>query len=362
MRFHEMLLRQRQQLLDQWSRQVEADLPSRALDRAELVDHMPLFLDEMTAELCPEPSTLPAPGRGSAASHGEQRLRLGFNVGEVVHEYGVLHTTILRVAEELGVCVTVADHTAIVGCINGGMQIALSEYVAQRDRELQRQASEHLGFVAHELRGPLSGARIACDLLREEMDGSRLVEMLDRSLKRSAWLVDSALTQAWLKLGIEPRLEPIDVRGLLGELQLEASLEAERKGVEIAIDVARDLRVNADPRLLRSAVSNILRNAIKFTQPKTTVAMRSMLREGRFTVEVEDECGGLPPGKAEELFSPTVQRGQDRTGFGLGLAIARQAVAAHDGIITIRDVPQRGCVFAIELPAPAVPTSAARRA
>jgi signal transduction histidine kinase len=345
-----MLLRQRQQLLDRWSRQVEADLQSHALERAELVDHMPRFLDEMTADLCPGAAAPSAAGGGSAAEHGEQRLRLGFNVGEVVHEYGTLHKTILVLAEELGVAITLREHAAVVGRITAGTSAAISQYVAQRDQELQRQASEHLGFVAHELRGPLSGARIACDLLRDKLHADRLVEMLDRSLKRSAWLVDSALTQAWLKLGIEPRLEPVDVRALFAELQSEMSLEGERKRVDIVISVASNLRVNADPRLLRSAVSNILRNAIKFTQPSTTVTMRSMLRAGRFTVEVEDQCGGLPPGKAEELFAPTVQRGQDRSGFGLGLAIARQAVAAHDGIITIRDLPAKGCVFVIELP------------
>ena len=57
--------------------------------------------------------------------------------------------------------------------------------------------------------------------------------------------------------------------------------------------------------------------------------------------------------KVDDLFAPLVQRGENRSGFGLGLAIARQAVEAQGGIIKVRDVPGDGCVFSIELPQPA---------
>jgi signal transduction histidine kinase len=76
----------------------------------------------------------------------------------------------------------------------------------------------------------------------------------------------------------------------------------------------------------------------------------------RVLIEVEDECGGLPPGKAEELFLQFEQRGVDRTGLGLGLSISRRSVEADGGEIHVRDLPGVGCVFAIDLPrlAPAV--------
>jgi signal transduction histidine kinase len=67
-------------------------------------------------------------------------------------------------------------------------------------------------------------------------------------------------------------------------------------------------------------------------------------------IEVADECGGLPPGKADELFRRFEQRGFDRTGLGLGLWISRRSVEADDGEIRVRDVPPVGCVFTIDLP------------
>jgi signal transduction histidine kinase len=67
-------------------------------------------------------------------------------------------------------------------------------------------------------------------------------------------------------------------------------------------------------------------------------------------VEVEDECGGLPPGKAAELFRPFQQAGSDRTGLGLGLSITRKSIEANGGLVRVRDIPGTGCVFTIDLP------------
>jgi len=67
-------------------------------------------------------------------------------------------------------------------------------------------------------------------------------------------------------------------------------------------------------------------------------------------IEVEDECGGLPRGNAEDLFRPFEQRSQDRSGVGLGLAIARESVETNGGLIRARNLPGKGCVFTIDLP------------
>jgi len=70
----------------------------------------------------------------------------------------------------------------------------------------------------------------------------------------------------------------------------------------------------------------------------------------RVLIDVADECGGFPPGNAQELFQPFTQRATDRTGLGLGLAIARRAVKANRGKLYMRNLPGTGCIFTIDLP------------
>jgi signal transduction histidine kinase len=108
--------------------------------------------------------------------------------------------------------------------------------------------------------------------------------------------------------------------------------------------------VEGDRQVLAAAVSNLLQNAFKFTRSGGTVTLRTSATQERVLIEVEDECGGLPPGKAEELFEPFEQRGTDRTGIGLGLSICRKAAKASAGELLVRDRPGKGCIFALELP------------
>jgi hypothetical protein len=70
----------------------------------------------------------------------------------------------------------------------------------------------------------------------------------------------------------------------------------------------------------------------------------------RVLFEIEDECGGLPPGKIDDLFIPFKQRGADRSGVGLGLSICLKAAKANGGEIHVRDLPGKGCVFTLDLP------------
>ncbi len=333
-----------------WGNRIKGLIASASLPRAELLDHMPAFVDELIQALYPEAVPLP-PMSARPEQHGEQRLGLGFDVAEVVREYGMLHECILEIAAEAGLAVDRREEALVVKWLNAGIADAVSQYVKQRDLELQRQHSEHLGFIAHELRNPLGSARLAFERLRrKELAASRTVDILDRGLRRTSEMIDSVLSHASLKMGVVPRTTSVALRPFLQEIEADAGAEALDKGIQTVVSAPEDLVIEADPRLLRSAVSNLLHNALKFSCDQSTVTVSAGRAEGRVSIEVTDACGGLPPGKVEELFDPLVQRGENRTGFGLGLGIALQAAEAHNGTIKVRDMPGKGCTFVVDLP------------
>jgi signal transduction histidine kinase len=317
---------------------------------------MPQFVDELIRALHPEALPLP-PSSGNAEEHGAQRFRLGFDVAEVAREYGLLHECILDIAEQEGAQITVRDERVIAKWLNMGLVDAISQHVAQRDAEAERQTSQHIGFIAHELRNPLGLALMAFRRLRrQELEGGgRWVDSVERNLVRTADLIDNTLNQVALKLGVEPRAEHVDLDALLRELERDLEAEAHAKRIHVVTSVEAGLVLVADPRLLRSAASNLLHNALKFSHDGSTVTVTAKRVPNFVTIEVADGCHGLPPGRAEELFTPFIQRGENRAGYGLGLAIALQAAKAHNGTITVENMPDTGCVFRITLPTPASP-------
>jgi signal transduction histidine kinase len=333
-----------------WSAKIRAAV-GEALSTAELLDHIPAFVDEIIAALYPGAVPLHV-SSGNAGEHGAQRLRLQFNVAEVVREYGLLHECIIELAREHDVQIDLAEQQVIGKWLNTGIADAIDQYVKRRDTELERRTSEHLGFIAHELRNPLSAARAAAQGLRRKTNGDseRVADLLERSLRRSADMIDNALSHASLKLGADPNVETIAVGDLLRDIEEDAGTEAQARAIALAVDAPAGATITGDPRLLRSAIFNLVQNALKFSRPRTHVTLRAERAADALTIEIADECGGLPPGKIEDLFAPLVQRGANRSGFGLGLSIARQAVEAHGGTIGVRDVPGAGCVFTIRLP------------
>jgi signal transduction histidine kinase len=137
----------------------------------------------------------------------------------------------------------------------------------------------------------------------------------------------------------------------MNDIAIAGSLQAECRGLQFTIEaIDSTVSIDVDPQLLTSAVMNLVNNACKFTHAGGRVVVRAPHKNGRVRIEVQDECGGIPDSNGD-LFQPFAeQRGNDRTGLGLGLSIARKAVRAHGGDISTRNMPGVGCVFVIELP------------
>jgi signal transduction histidine kinase len=357
MALHDVIARKRSEVMQRWKVQVQGALAPENMPALELVDHIPAFVDEIVVALKSDSAVssvdaLLAESR-TAAGHGGQRLRLGFSIDSVVREYGALRDAIVGTARDEDAEISFQELQVLFDCIVNGIAYAVTEYARQRDAELLRQGNEHFAFIAHELRNPLSSATVAFELLKNGGQlpaESRSVEALERSLRRTNELIDQTLQIARVASGIQLRRQWTTLRPLFEDVALEAVSEAEARGVELRVTIEEDDRICIDIRLVRSALGNLVRNGVKYTSSGSMVELRGKVSNGRAFIKVEDCCGGLPPGKVEEAFAPFVRLDSGQSGFGLGLAIAKQAVEAHGGSIRVQNLPGKGCIFVLELP------------
>ena len=105
-----------------------------------------------------------------------------------------------------------------------------------------------------------------------------------------------------------------------------------------------------DRHMMSAAVGNLLQNAFKFTHRHSAVSLEAYAAGDRVRIDTKDQCGGLPQGFVDAMFLPFTQGSDDKSGLGLGLSIARRTIEAHEGLLSVRDLPGVGCVFTIDLP------------
>jgi signal transduction histidine kinase len=370
---HEFLEANRSDLIARCRAKV-AQRPAPRPTAQELEHGIPMFLGQLIEtlrfETVPEDSEggnaagrsglhnrrryVPAELASSAAKHGQELLRHGYTVDQV---YGDLCQAVTELAIEKKATVTAEEFHTLNRCLDDAIADAVTEFGWQRDQLISdissRATNERLGFLAHELRNFLNTAILSFAAIKRGQVGleGSTAAVLDRSLVGLGGLIDGALAEVRLAGGAQSQLDYVAVDRFITDVKVAASLEAKAKGCTFTVfPVERELAVHADRSMLFSAVSNVLQNAFKFTRPHTHVSLKAFGAGDRVLIEVKDQCGGLPEGKAEAMFVAFAQIHTDRSGLGLGLSIARRAVEASGGKLSARDMLGEGCVFTIDLP------------
>jgi signal transduction histidine kinase len=322
----------------------------------ELEHGLPLFLSQLSETLrlrsTAEPFSSTAIAN-SAGKHGGEALSKNFSVAQLVHDYGDLCQAITETADVKHVEISAKDFQTLNACLDDAIAGAVTEFSRQREEALGEGEAERLGYLTHELRNRLSTAMLSFAAVKSGRVavGGSTGAIAERSLAAMRDLLDTTISEVRLAAGNqEPKR--ISLARFMREAEGAASLQAAQREMNVTFDaLPDDLMVRADPQLLSSALFNLIQNAFKYSVPHGQVTVRTASTDAVVSIEVEDECGGLPQGNAEALFTPFgARRGQDRTGLGLGLNISRKAVKAFGGEITVRNLPGKGCIFSIELP------------
>jgi two-component system, OmpR family, sensor kinase len=223
--------------------------------------------------------------------------------------------------------------------------------MAQNLRDHIRSKEELLRDVSHELRSPLARLRIAAGLAKR---GSKIGEpqafdQIDKEVEKLDALIGQILRFSRVESRPPIGVQTVDIHELAEEIAADAQLEAAACRKSVLLRAASPLMVTGDRELLRSAIENVVRNAVRHTAPGSTVEFAARNEANGIAIEVTDSGPGVDNAALMRIFEPFYRDGTT-DGAGLGLAIARKIVDLHHGTIAAENRPAGGLSVRICLP------------
>ena len=242
-----------------------------------------------------------------------------------------------------------------------GASFALVLAAAERQRRLARQQIEFVASVSHELRTPLAvicsaGENLADGVVAEPDQVKRYGALVGTEGRRLADMVERIMTFAGIASGAAARPSAdVDVAGVIGDAVAAVAAEARERGVEVRVALAARLpHVSGDAAALRSALQNIVGNAVKYSADRAVVDVAAEADERVLRIRVSDRGLGIDAGDLPHVFKPFFRgrRAVDAQvrGTGIGLSVVRHVVDAHDGRVRVDSRPGAGTTVTIELP------------
>ena len=229
----------------------------------------------------------------------------------------------------------------------------------QRERAAERSRQELVSFMSHDLRTPLAGLRALAEGLEDGVitDVPGTLRHIRSNVARMTIMVDDLFALSRVQRAPEPReLSLVALSELVTDVALEAEATARTAHVRLKVDIPEhdSLAVLGRHEDLSRAISNLVSNAIRHTEPDQTVQVSAdRAEDGSVRVLVMDGCGGIPDAYLDRVFDTgwrgSPARGSTDGGAGLGLAIARGVVESHQGEIAVRNT-ETGCCFEVALP------------
>lgn len=347
-----LIRREAPALLRDWRWAVRQLSIANRLDAPTLNDHVPDFLEELAGELEGRVSRpMVADVAGSSVMHGLDRLRLGFDIEEVVAEYSALREVLGDLLVRSGHNCASEGYRLIHRFLDKTIGLAVKTYAKQKADEVQLQRQEYLSFVAHELRTPLSSIAMGLALIERSYVGSGETVSLFQAVHRSVGRLKSLVVRVVREENggqaaerVATRLKPV-VQGCLDELAPMALFT----GVLVVNAVSDALVCQADPDLLTQILQNLLSNAIRYS-PGGEVTVGARVLADETECWVQDNGVGIPADRIERVFAKwETDPDSEAEGMGLGLNIVRQYVEAHGGRVSVESLPGEGATFKFTL-------------
>ncbi len=235
------------------------------------------------------------------------------------------------------------------------------DLMAKRISSLITSQQQLLANISHELRSPLARLNVALELVRRSStpENEKYLRRMEWEAERLNELIGRLLSFSRLESGLgEIKEETIDLSSLLQEIVDDADFEARGRNRAVKLEKSEPCLMTGEGRMVRSAIENVIRNAVLYTPEGTavTVSLERRIQADRFwaILQVRDFGPGVPEEALADLFRPFYRLGRtgDRRGdgIGLGLAITRKAVQLHGGSVEAWNAVDGGLIVEIKLP------------
>lgn len=333
-----------------------------------LLDHIPNLIEEMARHLsASEGESFSANTQvfAKAAELGELRFDQGATIHQMLREYDlladVLHDHVI--AEIATANVDAVDAVQVLGGLRGAIRVlqqqSIDRFVTRYTQLVRLQTSQLRDFnmlISHEIRQPLGVLQVTAELLATA-DGHTMqfAATLRRNVNQLTGVVSKLERLAGLGDAGSIVEQAVDVRKLVEAVFAELQPMADARGVRLELKTPLPSLI-VDPARLELVFTNLIANAIKYSdqdKPERLVVVRpSNSGDERVSVAVEDNGVGLPDGAIRNIFNRffRVDAHDDRSGFGLGLAIVRECMSAMDGTVNADSVLGEGTTFQVSWP------------
>lgn len=238
-----------------------------------------------------------------------------------------------------------------------GVYLAVIEDISERSR-IDAVRTDFVANISHELKTPVGALSILAETLQDENDVAIVKHLASQMMKeahRMSETIDDLLELSKIELDAPLRQNNIDLAALIDEAVERHAMSAATTNVRIVTDVPDDrFVVTGDRTQLLSAASNLIDNAVKYSEAGDTVTVRLYREPGRIVIAVEDEGIGIPQADIDRVFERFYRvdkaRGRGTGGTGLGLSIVRHIMANHGGEVNVTSQEGEGSSFRLVLP------------
>jgi two-component system, OmpR family, sensor kinase len=234
--------------------------------------------------------------------------------------------------------------------------------MAERIQALVTDKDTLLRDVSHELRSPLARIRVALALAQRRSDQTSQTDLarIERETERLDELVGQVMTLTRLRTATQPRRVPVQLDELIGEVVDDARFEHPQSTIDYACGAVAKLY--GDPDGLKSAVENVVRNALAYSEPAQPIVVRLEVSAQEASIRVLDRGPGVPPDELTRIFEPFYRtdksRDQRQGGQGIGLAITARVMELHGGSVVAHNRPDGGLEVVLKLPLDAAAANA----